>query len=201
MRNINLLPPKQRQKHLALSLVTYLTVGFVILLITLGGFVVTLTTIQVTINDKISTYDTQTATIQHRINAFKSLETDLSNTNKSLQLANSALAMQLHPNDVLEAITTKTGPTVILTAATIAPPPAAAVTKTSANQSPLQLVTLTGSANDRASIIQFKRGLESDHRFSNVIYAIGDNSAGSTAGTDLTFTISMNLDKSSGSTK
>jgi len=199
MRDINLLPPKQRQKRLALSLVTYITFGFFILVVTIVGFAVTLTTIQVTVSDKISNYSTQRENVEKRIASFKTLEDDVITTNKALQAAGTALDQQLHPNNVLKAITDHMGPHLIFTSLTYGHSTTAASITPAAAADTLQL-TIAGTAQSRADVVEFKRALDQDPQFQNISYTVASSSGSADTATPgapsgLTFTVNLTVNQ------
>lgn len=178
MRDINLLPPKQKQKQLALSIITYITFGFLLLLVTVIGFAVTLTTIQVTITDNINTYGAKREAIDKRVMSFKSLETDVTSTNNALKLAASALDLQLHPTSIMRMISDHIGDSVTLSSLVLARGQSAAAKSTASDA--IQ-VTIAGTATERAGVIDFKRALEETKSFNDVTYTIGSSASTNTS--------------------
>jgi len=174
---INLLPDSQKQKRNALSFFTYTTLGFVLVGVILAGFALTLTTIQFTINEKINGYDNQTAALTKRLKEFEKLEKDITSTNKGLHTANAIISAQLRPNTILNTIADTIGPEIVLTNI-IVQPQTAATTATAAQDT--LAITIDGSANTRAQVIDFKQGLEKRTGFTNIQYTIGTNASADT---------------------
>ncbi len=171
MHDINLLPQKQKQKRLALSIITYITFGFLILLVSVAGFAVTLTTIRVTINDKINNYIGKREGIEVKIKSFQAIESEVTAANQALNRAVGVLDLQLLPTDTIKTISNRVSDKITLTSISL--------TKTAdsaAKSDPAKTITqiiLIGSAKTRADIIDFKRGLEASGAFENVSYVIG----------------------------
>lgn len=188
MNDINLLSPIQKQKRLALSLVTYLTIGFFTLLISVGGFALTLTTIQLTINDRSTQYSDQNIALDRQIKAYSSLETDVSSINQSLNSINTVLSEQLQPVDILTLISSKINANTTLSGVAISK---ASATDTSVN------ISLSGTAKDRDSIIIYKRELETIPTLQNVTYTITAPGASKDSATSagFGFTISATYQK------
>lgn len=174
MNDINLLSPSQKQKRIALSFVTYITIGFFIMVISMGGFALTLTTIQLTINDRSSQYSDQITALDRQIKAYSGLETDVSSINQNLTAISTVLSGQLAPNDLLSLLSSKINAN--LTATSIGLSQA-----TTADG--LAAITISGTAKDRDSIIAYKRQLETIPKLQNVVYTI---TAGGTGKTDST---------------
>ncbi|GEM_PF-5241595 len=176
MLDINLLPPSQKQKRLALALVTYVTIGFVAILFVFGVFAIMLTTIKITINEKIGGYDTKITTLKRQIAQYQSLEQDVIQTNSSLRLAITTLDKQLKPATILDSIAGKVGPTNVLTSVTVGQKDLASAKANAPTTSGIPL-TISGDAQERAHVIDFKRALEADDSFHDVTYTLTENAA------------------------
>ncbi len=188
MIDINLLPSSQKQKRLALTAVTYITLGFVVIVVLFVGFAITLTTIKITITDKINTLNDQTLGLNKRLTDFKQLQSDVTHVNSGLKAAGAVVARSMQPDTLLDLIASKTGPNITLTALTLAHGSATAGKPVSATD-PLQ-ATITGTANDRSDIIKFKRALETDSHFSAITYTIGSSGTSANA---TSFTINATI--------
>lgn len=198
MRDINLLPKKQKQKRLALSVITYITFGFLIMLMSVAGFAVTLTTIRVTINDKINNYIGKREGIEVKIKSFQAIESEVSTTNQALNRAIQVLDQQLIPSPIITTISNRVSDKIILTSISVIK-----VADLAFKSDPTKTVTqiaLIGSAKTRTDVIDFKRGLEESGAFENVFYTIGTGATTTTSSAalvtstptesdDITFTI------------
>lgn len=204
MRDINLLPQKQKQKRLALSVITYITFGFLILLVSVAGFAVTLTTIRVTINDKINNYVGKREGIEVKIKSFQAIESEVTATNQALNRAIKVLDQQLTPSPIITTISNRVSDKIILTSISVTKTADPAV-KSDPTKTVTQM-TLIGSAKTRADVIDFKRGLEESGAFENVFYTIGTGGATTTSSAaiasappaesdDITFTINTAINK------
>ncbi len=197
MPDINLLPITQKQKRVVLSLLTYMTIGFVIVIVLIGGFILTLTTIRLTISDKINFYDSQITSLKKQLTAFQSLEQDVAQINTNLALANTFLNQQMRPNNVLNIVSGHIGQTIVLSSV--------AVTKRAADPKSVAVsdiqITINGGANSRSDIIDFKRALEGEPTLSGVTYTIsadaGDPANPTKIKTAFTFSIIANYQMSS----
>lgn len=186
MTDINLLPPIQKQKRLALSIVAYLTIGFLALLISAGGFALTLTTIQITTNEKINQYDNQITTLERQIKTYSALEADVTNINKNLRLVDSVLKEKLSPNDIVDLISTKISADTVATTISIDKPEASSGEVS---------ITVTGKSTERSSVIQLKRALQESAGIKNVTYTIASADTKSVVGnlSSYPFSFSMNV--------
>ncbi|MFA6082534.1 MAG: PilN domain-containing protein [Patescibacteria group bacterium] len=189
MSDINLLPQSQKQKRLSVNLMTYISIGFFAILVILAGFVVALTTVRITIAEKINSFNNQIETIENKTLVYKDLESNVSSANTGLKAIKTILDKQIKPNTILDQISAVIGSDVIIKTITVNKT-VATTTKSATpavTAAPVQ-ITIGGTAKQRSSIVDFKRALENNAAFTGITYTItADTSVDTTA--PFTFTL------------
>ncbi len=87
----------------------------------------------------------------------------------------------MHPNDILNTISNKIGPSLTLTSVTIEPPNKTSASGTSVAQLPVNAlsIAINGNITNRNQVIDFERALAQDGRFSGITYNVtGSSSTG-----------------------
>lgn len=160
------------------------------------GFLIMLSTIKLTTNEKINAIQRDIDEKNKLIDKFSTLEKDAKAINTRLSGIDSLLSTQLDPNNILDKISNKIGPNIILKSIELNQPTLAKTTTKSTSNSNVNTslaIVINGTAKARNEVIDFKRALEADTSFNSVVYTMSDDkSETNTASTDITFTINLN---------